>query len=177
MQDLLIFDDGERENYLNISSCFLTFINRRRCLAVAVPHLTSHRHRLEVQPAEPKPGASKPKRWVPSGKHVRQPKRLSRKETNWIRNHLVAAGAESMIETEYANNKDLGVFSEINQKKEKKITAHVFSFQPSSLFSRFCFSTEALVWFWKEHFGAQHSSFGATCAHVGPDSKRQDELN
>lgn len=153
MQDLLVFDDSEREKYLNISSCFLTFINRRRCLAVAAPHLTSHRHRLEVRPAEPKPGASKPKRSVPSGKHVRQPKRLSRKETNRIRIHLVAAGAESMIETEYANNKDLGVFSEINQKKEKKnrstcvFIPALFSFFPVLFFNRSpCVVLERTFW-------------------------------
>lgn len=144
MQDLLVFDDSEREKYLNISSCFLTFINRRRCLAVAVPHLTSHRHRLEVRPAEPKPGASKPKRSVPSGKHVRQPKRLSRKETNRIRIHLVAAGAESMIETEYANNKDLGVFSEINQKKEKKSQHMCFHSSPLLFFPGFVFQPKPL---------------------------------
>lgn len=65
----------------------------------------------------------------------------------------------------------------LRKKKKKKNAAHVFSFDPSSLFPGFVFQSEALVWFWKEHFGAQHSSFGATCAHVGPDSKRQDELN
>lgn len=75
------------------------------------------------------------------------------KETNWIRIHLVAAGTESMIETEYANSKDLGVFSEINQKKERKkrspcvFIPALFSFFLFLFFSRSpCVVLERTFW-------------------------------